>query len=100
MFQPQSDLVGLLQILAIVFSEQCPVFSKSAAMAQQHSQMPAAGYPPYPSNLPYPSGNYMPSPAGGSGGASYPYPSQPTPSYPAAGSATSGYPYPAYRPGR
>jgi len=98
---PQSDLVGLLQILAIVFSEHCPVFSKTAGMAQQHPQPSASAYPPYSSNLPYPSGNYMPSPAGSSSGASYPYPSQPTASsgYPAPSSATSSYPYPAYRPG-
>ena len=48
-FQPQSDLMGLIQILTIVFGEEPPVFARSQAPAR----------PPYPpqtggSNLPYP----------------------------------------------
>ncbi|XP_060084149.1 tumor susceptibility gene 101 protein-like [Ylistrum balloti] len=70
---PQSDLLGLIQILVIVFSDDPPVFSRVQTQRTQ----------PYPqtqqSNLPYPSqgGFQMPTPGGtGSNPPAYtPYPS-------------------------
>ena len=52
--QPQADLIGLFQVLIIVFGEDPPVYSKVAAP-------PRPAYPPstQDANLPYPaSGEY------------------------------------------
>lgn len=49
-FQPQSDLFGLLQILALVFGEDPPVFSKQSHMAQ--SLTPNPGTFPHRISLP------------------------------------------------
>lgn len=49
-FQPQSDLFGLLQILAHVFGEDPPVFSKQSHMAQ--SLTPNPGTFPHRISLP------------------------------------------------
>merc|ERR1719471_882450 len=80
---PQSDLVGLVQICIVTFSEQPPVYAK----------------PKQPAGLPYP----MQPQGGGYPGSQQGYPAYPpqpqagggayTPAYPAAG----GYP-PAYPP--
>jgi hypothetical protein len=61
LFQPQSDLLGLIQILAIVFGEEPPVFSKAAAVsAQFHMPYPVAGTTPYPGQTSYPlQGGFM-----------------------------------------
>ncbi|KAK6170263.1 hypothetical protein SNE40_018695 [Patella caerulea] len=88
---PQADLISLVQILAMTFGEDCPVFSRVT---------PRGGPPPYSSNSgvgaaqpPYPtSGGGMPVPgmAGSSGGnPQYPYPSS-------TGYPSSGYPNPPY----
>ena len=45
--QPTSDLLGLIQVLAIVFGEEPPVFSRSASRPQP-PPYPAAGATPYP----------------------------------------------------
>lgn len=47
MFQPNSDLLGMIQILTIVFGEEPPVYSRS-----QTAQPPAVS--PYPNQTPYP----------------------------------------------
>lgn len=81
---PSSDLMGLIQILIMVFGEECPVFSRVPARPPP----PGSGQPPYPMGQgPVP----MPS-LGGVGGSNPPYP-------PYQG---SGYPqqqgYPPYPP--
>lgn len=99
---PQADLIGLFQVLIIVFGEDPPVYSKAAAP-------PRPSYPPstQEGNMPYPaSGGGMPVPYPPSTTAGYP--SQQTPStysgggggggaYPKSqwygGSPTPGYPY-------
>ncbi|OWF51987.1 tumor susceptibility gene 101 protein-like [Mizuhopecten yessoensis] len=60
---PQSDLLGLIQILVIVFSDDPPVFSRGQAQAQRQQQQYSQQQP---SNLPYPSqgGFQMPTPGG------------------------------------
>ncbi|KAK2158995.1 hypothetical protein NP493_1748g00001 [Ridgeia piscesae] len=98
---PQADLLGLFQVLIIVFGEDPPVYSKVAAP-------PRPAYPPttHDGNTPYPA-------AGGGMPVAYPpsttsgYPSQQTPStytgggaYPPknqwyGGSQPQGYPYQA-----
>eukprot|EP00916_Digyalum_oweni_P024185 GHVL01039995.1.p1 GENE.GHVL01039995.1~~GHVL01039995.1.p1 ORF type:complete len:447 (+),score=45.44 GHVL01039995.1:140-1480(+) len=88
---PKSDLMGLIQILAVTFGEECPVFSK----------VPARPPPPNSSHTPYPTGpaQSMPMPGmpapGHTGQAPYPsypgsggYPQQ----YPSAYPAAPGYP--------
>ena len=77
---PNSDLLGLVQICVVTFSEQPPVFAKPKQQVN---------------NLPYPvhgpQGGYPPQPGG--------YPPQPTPGYPQqqAGYPAQGYPpYPNY----
>ncbi|KAJ8315558.1 hypothetical protein KUTeg_007708 [Tegillarca granosa] len=89
---PQSDLLGLIQILVIVFSEEPPVFSRTQAP-------PTGGIrTPYPShgssNPPYPSsggGFPMPTPGGVTGGGSNPaYPP------PYSGGGSTGYPQQGY----
>lgn len=70
---PQSDLLGLIQILVIVFSEDPPVFSRAQALRQQQYQPQSQ-----PPNLPYPpqGGFQMPTPGGASNLPGYtPYPS-------------------------
>jgi len=80
---PQSDLVGLVQICIVTFSEQPPVYAKPKQPAglPYPMQPQGGGYPG--SQQGYPA--YPPQPQAGGGG----YP----PAYPAAG----GYP-PAYPP--
>lgn len=91
---PNSDLVGMIQILTIVFGEEPPVYSKAS-----HSQPPQQRYP---SQSPYPptGGQSFPMPMPGMGGTSNPpypstgYPSS-TPQYPPAPSYPgqfAGYP--------
>lgn len=75
---PQSDLLGLIQIMIVVFGEEPPVFSRAAAPPTSYQAtgppntsympgMPAAGIPPYPTShvanpsypsYPYPAGSY------------------------------------------
>jgi len=74
---PKSDLLGLIQILIVTFSEQPPVYSKPKGQEQPQQQLQASAlpYPVYPQSV-YQStgagyggqfGNYSPS-------SSYPYP--------------------------
>ena len=46
-FQPQSDLLGLLQVLTVVFGEEMPVFAKGSAPPPSRPPYPAGGTP-YP----------------------------------------------------
>lgn len=86
--QASSDLLGLVQVCIIIFSEQPPVFSRPRQPAPTYPGYPpqqAAGYPPQPA------AGYPPQPAGG-------YPPQPIsgyPPYPATSSMGGGFP-PAY----
>lgn len=111
---PDSDLLGMIQILTIVFGEEPPVYSKSQSAPPRYQPtsqtpyptqagssfpmpMPSVGGTPYTSNLypnsaPYPQTNYPSSnysgqyPAGQTGGyQGYPL------SYPAS-TATPSYP--------
>ncbi|XP_071488150.1 tumor susceptibility gene 101 protein-like [Diadema antillarum] len=109
-----SDLIGLVQVMTVVFGESSPVYAKSSGQPP-----PRPSYPP--SNMPQHSGypqphqtSYMPMPmptppSGSSPHSSYnqaQYPA-PTSSYqtPQSGGytgsypATSGYPYPGGYPG-
>ncbi|XP_013789333.1 tumor susceptibility gene 101 protein-like isoform X2 [Limulus polyphemus] len=96
-----SDLIGLIQVMIIVFGETPPVYSKPKV------QETSTGYPPYP---PAASG-YMPMPGVVSNPTYPPYPTAanagPRPSFPMPLSSESsqyrpqatGYPpYPAYPP--
>lgn len=95
---PQSDLLGLIQVLTIVFGEEPPVYSHSGGGAQpQRSGYPSQGGMPYPAQVSYPSttSTYQP-PSSSYSSTSYPsYPGYPPQSgYP---SQQSGYPgYPGY----
>ncbi|KAM3851412.1 tumor susceptibility gene 101 protein isoform 1-T1 [Vipera latastei] len=74
---PQSDLIGLIQVMIVVFGEEPPVFSRPTI---------SASYPPYQATGP-PNTSYMPGmPSGIS-----PFPPGPPPNP----SGYSGYPYPA-----
>jgi len=75
---PNSDLLGLVQICAVTFSEQPPVFAKP-----KQAPPPASGLP-YPMNGSpgYPA---HPQPGGG-------YPPQPQPGYPPYNASYGGYP--------
>jgi len=106
---PNSDLLGLVQICIVTFSEQPPVYAKP----KQPQNLPypihtpqypqGGGYPPQPGYPPQTTGygaqpGYQPQ-AGG-------YPPYPTPGYPQAGGyppSNTGYPpggggYPPYPP--
>merc|ERR1712106_558835 len=99
-----SDLLGLVQICIVTFSEQPPVYAKpkqpqNLPYPLHNPQFPQAGYPPQPG---YPSQN-----AGYGAQPGYPpqqatgYPPYPTPGYPPA--PNTGYPpggggYPPYPP--
>ncbi|XP_015272778.1 PREDICTED: tumor susceptibility gene 101 protein [Gekko japonicus] len=73
---PQSDLIGLIQVMIVVFGEEPPVFSRPTI---------SASYPPYQATGP-PNTSYMPGmPSGMS-----PYPPGPPPN----SSVYPGYPYP------
>ncbi|XP_015675102.1 tumor susceptibility gene 101 protein isoform X2 [Protobothrops mucrosquamatus] len=73
---PQSDLIGLIQVMIVVFGEEPPVFSRPTI---------SASYPPYQATGP-PNTSYMPGmPSGIS-----PFPPGPPPNP----SGYSGYPYP------
>lgn len=99
-----SDLIGLVQVMIMTFSDSPPLYSKPKETASpypvQQSYMPQPGggsgssYPPYPvsgSNFPpYPPNNYPGyPPAGGnfSSNSAYPYMPNPSSGYPPA----SGY---------
>ncbi|XP_071135228.1 tumor susceptibility gene 101 protein-like [Mytilus edulis] len=96
---PQSDLLGLIQILVIVFSEEPPVFSRSAN--SQNRPPPYQGgaqQPPYPSQggfpMPQPYSPGYPQQGGQSGGQAGSYPNsgfQGYPSYPNQQQAPGGY---------
>lgn len=96
---PQSDLLGLIQILVIVFSEEPPVFSKT--QSSQNRPPPYGGsQPPYPSQgggfpMPQPYSSGYPSQGGQTG--SYPQSGfQGYPQYPQSGYTNSGFQgYPA-----
>lgn len=85
---PGYDLSGLLQVMAMVFQEKCPVFARSAATsgAATPSATPSAGSSATstPTPTPYPSGQpAMPTPYPAGSGAT-PYPTGGAP-YPSAG---------------
>jgi len=106
---PNSDLLGLVQICIVTFSEQPPVYAKPKQPQNlpypiHTPQYPQAGYPPQPGYPPQTTGygaqpGYPPQAAGG-------YPPYPTPGYPQAGGyppSNTGYPpggggYPPYPP--
>ncbi|XP_072475760.1 tumor susceptibility gene 101 protein isoform X1 [Notamacropus eugenii] len=73
---PQSDLLGLIQVMIVVFGEEPPVFSRPTV---------SASYPPYQATGP-PNTSYMPGMP--SGMTSYP------PGHPPNPSGFPGYPYP------
>uniref|UniRef100_U3FAQ4 Tumor susceptibility 101 protein-like protein n=1 Tax=Micrurus fulvius TaxID=8637 RepID=U3FAQ4_MICFL len=74
---PVSDLIGLIQVMIVVFGDEPPVFSRPTI---------SASYPPYQATGP-PNTSYMPGmPSGIS-----PFPPGPAPNP----SGYSGYPYPA-----
>nr|XP_056707608.1 tumor susceptibility gene 101 protein isoform X2 [Euleptes europaea] len=72
---PQSDLIGLIQVMIVVFGEEPPVFSRPTI---------SASYPPYQATGP-PNTSYMP---GMPSGMSYP------PGPPPNSSGYPSYPYP------
>lgn len=86
-WQPQSsDLLGLIQVMIVIFGDYPPVYSK-------------------PKQTPYPSQPYMPQPGGGASypyqsGAGFPYPAANTnygpsfPAYPTPSNTNNPYPYP------
>ncbi|CAH8609780.1 unnamed protein product [Heterobilharzia americana] len=56
---PDTDLIGLISVLQIVFGEKSPVFSKSTPLSKRQSANPQLNPPflgsvPYPGNLPQP----------------------------------------------
>ncbi|KAK0044585.1 tumor susceptibility 101 protein [Biomphalaria pfeifferi] len=104
---PTSDLLSLVQVLALVFGEECPVFSRASGPRPQQP-LPYPGQPPYPNNPssmpPYPGTTGVgPGYPGGYSAPGYPgypnnqagYPAAGYPSYPPqypASSYPSGYP--------
>ena len=50
--QPQSDLMGLMQVLTVVFGEEPPVFAKTSNQPPSRPPYPPGGQPS--SALPYP----------------------------------------------
>ncbi|XP_050695886.1 tumor susceptibility gene 101 protein-like [Eriocheir sinensis] len=88
-----SDLVGLIQIMIMVFNEMPPVYSKPKNVTTSST--------PYPSAFPPSMPAYMPMPGVGS---NLPYPTQPpaTTGYPAyptqQGYPPTSTPYPVYPP--
>ncbi|KAK6985507.1 tumor susceptibility 101 protein [Biomphalaria glabrata] len=104
---PTSDLLSLVQVLALVFGEECPVFSRASGPRPQQP-LPYPGQPPYPNNPssmpPYPvTTGVGPGYPGGYSAPGYPgypnnqagYPAAGYPSYPPqypASSYPSGYP--------
>lgn len=92
---PNSDLLGMIQILSIVFGEEPPVYSRQQPPQQQPIR--------YPNQTPYPptGSSSFPMPMPGMGGTSYPsstpypqtssYPGQYT-GYPAQSGGYQGYP--------
>ncbi|XP_014486189.1 PREDICTED: tumor susceptibility gene 101 protein [Dinoponera quadriceps] len=111
-----SDLLALIQVMIVTFGEQPPVYAKSKVEAQQSSSTPypvqpfmpmpgggnvsGSGFPPYPTNSQYSSGNniYPPYPSTASSGfpysGSYSSYGGSTPNYPAQGYTGSYPPYP------
>jgi len=105
---PNSDLLGLVQICIVTFSEQPPVYAKPKQPQNlpypiHTPQYPPTGYPPQP--------GYPPQTTGYGAQPGYPtqgggYPPYPTPGYPQAGGyppSNTGYPpggggYPPYPP--
>lgn len=91
---PNSDLLGMIQILTIVFGDEPPVYSKAA------SQQPAqTRYPSQPSNTPYPAASMsypMPMPSMPGTQTNTPYPNNNP--YPMSGGypPSSGYPTQSY----
>lgn len=82
-----SDLVGLVQMMIMTFSEMPPVYAKPKGGGNQAPPPATTTATPYPAT-PYPTqpGGYMPPPYSPSGGG---YPSYPSPGYPP--SSTGGY---------
>lgn len=88
----KSDLLGVIQVMIILFGDKPPVYSKPSQPPQSQpapAAMPTPPYPPYPTSF----------------SANPPYPlypmAQPTPAYPVASTAastsvTSSPSYPAY----
>ncbi|CAJ0933291.1 unnamed protein product, partial [Mesorhabditis belari] len=91
---PGYDLNGLIQVMAMVFQEKCPVFAKPAGPTSQPSSAPQT---PQPTSTPYPNATTIPYPTTASGGMPpYPMTSTSTP-YPQGGIQYPAYPgYPGY----
>ena len=89
---PKDDIIGLINMLRVIFGEECPVYSRGPTVTQQH-QTP---YPQHSTGMPTP--GRMPMPGGYPSSAGYPSTSYPSsghhpPPYSAAN--TSSTPYPA-----
>ncbi|XDV17910.1 hypothetical protein PO909_023703 [Leuciscus waleckii] len=83
---PQSNLLGLIQVMIVVFGEEPPVFSRPSTQAT-YPAFPAAGppntsYMPSTPGLPYSQGH----PANSGGFQGYPYPATAS-GYPSTGSS-------------
>lgn len=88
---PSSDLLGLIQILAIVFGEEPPVFSKQQTTPATSSQ------PPYPMTQ-QPAGSMAPYPTTGVQMPMPNFATSSTPSYPPGSQYPPSQPYPGYPP--
>ena len=82
---PQSDLLGLIQIMTIIFGEEPPVYSRSAGAPVNRPPAPynAQGAHPPAGNMPY-----------ASAGSGMPVPAYPNSGYPSQNSAGYQPPYP------
>ncbi|CAI2350069.1 unnamed protein product [Caenorhabditis sp. 36 PRJEB53466] len=89
---PGYDLSGLLQVMAMVFQEKCPVFARSASTASANPPTPSATASAAQNPTPYPSTTpTMPTPYPTGSGAT-PYPATSTP-YPSAAVGMGYNPY-------
>ncbi|XP_033113515.1 tumor susceptibility gene 101 protein-like [Anneissia japonica] len=94
---PNSDLIGLIQVMSVVFGEASPVYAKPPQAAPPRPQYPPGGSPHAQQNVPYPTNTgFMPMPnAGGPQPSSSFYPPQNPPTSTYQG---PGYPYPGAKP--
>ncbi|XP_033124479.1 tumor susceptibility gene 101 protein-like [Anneissia japonica] len=51
---PNSDLIGLIQVMSVVFGEASPVYAKPPQAAPPRPQYPSGGSPHAQQNVPYP----------------------------------------------
>lgn len=95
-WQPDSsNLIGVIQVMIIVFGETPPVYSKPKLNTTAYN--PNAPYPTEPSSyMPMPNVGSTYPPVPGSGSTPYPSVSQPYPPYTGGYPAATGYSYPSY----